>query len=144
MATQLRPNWVTDDIEDNTPPPDLIYYGYLEQPVPTADQSVTIIRAWGTISNPSEDDVATVVFSCWQAGFVDGNFTATTRQIGDSYTVTVPVVAADADPTYVPFFLQWVDFAAPQAGMYMIAYDQTDLASGGVTDPLNAILSVAP
>lgn len=144
MATQLRPNLFDAPNGSFIPPVNLTDFGGVQQPTPSTDQSATVIRTWAALSNPSEDDPSTVVFTCWTAGFVETDFTAGLRQVGDAITVTVPAVDADADPTVVPIFLQFIDTAQPQAGAYMVAYDGADKEDGTLTDPWNVIYPVAP
>lgn len=145
MPTQLRPNLMTTAVDSPTAPPGLQFYAYVEQPVPASDQSATVIRAWGYVTSSVDVSAGTTVFTCWDAAPVGDDLAAGIRQIGDAITLGTPAVAVDADAVVTPFFLQWIDTAAPQSGIYMIAFDPADQQSAVLgEDSQTVIYPIAP
>lgn len=145
MATQLRPNWTQFDDGTPVPPTGLTFYGAVAQPVPDAVQAITIIEQAGYLSIEMDSDGGDVIFTCWEAALPGGNLTATTRQIGGEYTLSLPSNPALEPTIVVPFYLRWIDPAPMQSGMYMLAHDTATINDVVVSDPRQpAITTVGP
>lgn len=144
MPTQIRPNWTLTGGVGNAPP-NLNGFAVLAQPIPSADQSVTIIRLWGYLVSGVDVDAATLTFSLWDAATnEDGDVNAGIREISPEITVGTPAVAAMDPALNIPFFLQWVDAQQTQSGLYYVAFDDADAGATSGNLIASNLHSIAP
>lgn len=144
MPATFVPNWETYDVDDIVVPTDYQGLVAMFQPVPSQEQSVTVIKVW--CQALSGEDVAAqhIDIKCFDGWIEDGNVFTGTRQIGSTFTVGMPAVADDAPLVIKPVLLQFVDTAPQQSGCYVVVYDTTNGASIAVEQESVAITATGP
>lgn len=127
MPATLRPDRVDFEASSPVVPEDTQYYTSIAQPVPSADQSCTVIQASGWVTCDDDSDGGTAIFRCYDASLPGGTLTTGTRQIGGDITLTIPAIAAAAGDIATPFVVRWIDTAPLQSGMYVVVYADADI-----------------
>lgn len=144
MPTTLRPNWETIDYSTVIGPVDLEAVGYAAQPVPSVDQSATIITVALAIAVLPDSQSLTSTFTCWDGWFDGEDLHIGDRQITGTYVVGPFSTPDDGVTITQPIYLKWVDNVQPQSGTYVVAVEDAGTGSGTFTTASVTLISVAP
>lgn len=118
MPTTLRPNDI-DYTVAGTPDDPAEVLATVVQPIPSSDQSETIIMYFTGFTNEEDDTDGTVTYKCYRADITDPADVILGVQVPGDYIYN-SAIPAEGDPTHAQYFLIWVDRAPGQAGAYAI------------------------
>lgn len=142
MPNHLRPNRADYTIDNFVPPQDLSAYLVVAQPIPSSEQSFTVISLGLSVNCPPDDPGGTAVFYLYAAMIEDLEASATGSPIGSGIEVTIGITPDDDTVIHIPLNLTWIDSSTNQYGAYMIVGDLEDAENVEFNDPAVSLITI--